>query len=377
MKLSVFIVLFLFYYASVQAQDKKPEQKEIELNSEAKKEKNKRQVEVFQCEQLYKIANDYYENGRFELAIQTIAPCARLNLNPVIKINILRLITFSYLYLDRFEAADRYIRLLLKFEPEYSLRVDDPAEFRNLYEKYRTFPFWSVSYYLSPNYSVVRPTRSYNLDNDNNRTAYTGLVNPISVGVGFYRWLNRARMSLNFSLYYTQRSFKAQKDLFNFDQSNGFSTLSFTSRYQTIGAPLTFNAYFKRRSKLSLTTGVGLETFFIYGSSLIDVSRTNSVLNPRTFDNLSQRKQLSYNAVAQIGVNYKIKRAYLQLILRYAYNFRSTVLANKRYTTSGSLQDLLYTYGHLDDDFFIDQIQVSFRYTRLFYNSKLYNARNR
>ena len=371
MKFSLVILLLVVYYA--QAQAPQSDQEDIQLNRKVdKKNREKRRLQSFQCEQSYEKASDYYEKGQFERAIQTVLACAPLTLPAVTKVNILRLLTRSYLYLDRFEDATTYIRALLRFEPEYTLRVDDPIEFRKLYEKYRTFPAWSLTFFLSPNISFIRPTRTYNIDNDDNKTRYSPVLNPFSVGLGYYRWFSRAHMSVNFSLYYTQRAFSAEKELFSFSKSSSFSTLTFTSAYQTIGAPLTFNYNFKSRSKASLTAGVGGEAFYIFASNMLDVNRSNSVLNPRNFDNISQRRQISYNAVAQIGVNYKVKRAYLQVILRYAYNFHNTVLENQRYTTAPNLQDLLYTYGHLDDDFLIDQIQISFRYTRLFYNPKLH-----
>ncbi len=336
-----------------------------------------------QCSQLYEESKSLYKNGLFQESIENIEACSQLKtLDFQIKVKILKLLVLNYIYIDNFDRARIYMKIFLNNNPEYKLASQDPIEFRRLYLEFRTYPIFGLSIFYNLSYTSSVLLSSYAIGNDINEPNYSGSLNGLGGGLAFYLWLSKGKSSLNFEPHYNQRGFSVSQDIFNFNEQTGFSTLVYRSNFQTLDLPLLWNYYFNpfkagtKYSKLNFTAGLGGGVYFLISSSLLDVQRTfldNTVssLNLRNFDNLMQRKSWNYEGIVRLGINYKLKKSYLQFIINYKFGLNNVVRPNRRYFRADELQDLLYVYGHVDDDFLLNQFQISFRYTYLFYNPKL------
>ncbi|HEY8402508.1 MAG TPA: hypothetical protein VIK89_14670, partial [Cytophagaceae bacterium] len=95
------------------------------------------------CTQTLKKAQNTYDQGRiFEIA-DMLQPCIENGFTKEEKTSAYYLLTLTYLYFNEREKAEKAMLEFLKLNPEYEIK-NDPAEFVNLYNSFRTTPAFLI-----------------------------------------------------------------------------------------------------------------------------------------------------------------------------------------------------------------------------------------
>ena len=122
-------------------------------------------------------AQTSYNKGNIEQAISLLKPCLLPKresknisngegLSNNERLNGLRLLTICHLFLQNDSAAIVNMARLLRHDPEYQLKGDDPLEFRYLYETFRTTPNGYINAKLGANLTLPRVIKSFTIDHN-------------------------------------------------------------------------------------------------------------------------------------------------------------------------------------------------------------------
>ncbi|HBS88364.1 MAG: hypothetical protein A2W91_17395 [Bacteroidetes bacterium GWF2_38_335] len=316
------------------------------------------------CAVILKEAEKMFDNGVIENVPALLDECLKNGFSKDEKIRAYRLIIISYLFDDKKDKAEEYMLKMLKLEPEYEINQSvDPSEFISLLDKYRTLPVYSLGVFGGVNYSAIRVTQIYGVNNVSN-TAYE--YNSSGMGYQFGIRVNR----------YIYKGFEASAE-FGLAQSNyeyidslyDYAVVSFDEKQTRIDIPISFTWQLELK-KIKPFVRVGFNNSLMLNAFGTSVRRytDNSHRDITGSDIGLDEFRSKYNAsvIGAIGAKYKIKRGHLFLELRYMYGLMNQVNENNRYSSP----ELIYKYYYIDDDFTLNNYMLSFGYMYSFYKPK-------
>jgi hypothetical protein len=317
---------------------------------------------------LKKVQKDF-EEGIIEKIPAELSDCANSGLKGKDRITAYKLLIDVYLFDDRVELAEKTMEKLLVFEPEIKPNeLIDSKEFITLFESYRTTSLYSIGITAGINYSSIILDQEFGTYNtDLHEGTYTSPDFGFQIGLNA-DYLIYKNIYANIEALFLSKKFNYKTEL------NSFSTLEFKESENTIQIPLTLS-YYLGKGKLKPTFKAG--GFVNYNlSSQSEFIRaytenTQSNITGPLIDVAPIRESLTYGLVGALGVNYKIKEAYLFLDASYTHSLSTAVNPSNRYSNS----ELLYDYQYIDDDFSINNLLISIGYRRLFYQPKKMKTR--
>jgi pyruvate/2-oxoacid:ferredoxin oxidoreductase beta subunit len=312
-----------------------------------------------------------YEDGSLSTSIALLEECVKSGgFNNEEKVRAYRLLTIIYLYKNQEDKASEYMQSMLKTNPEYHLRPNDPAEFVELYKQYKIIPYLIVGGGAGANLSMLKITKLYSTDNpENQNMVYNSLL-------GFQVGLNVAKPITNKIEILANPTFVVLK--YRFEASYfDYASLIFTESQTRVEMPILLKYNLKNKYNFSLG---GIKPYFVVGATpnLIlsasgNAQRTDFVsedqsrsVEGKAIPMTALRNKLTFSAVAGVGAEYKIGLGHLFVDIRYQYAFMNMVNGVNRY----SLQNEIAKYGYIDNDYTMGALMISAGYNYPLYNPK-------
>lgn len=328
------------------------------------------------CADILNQARQKFDQGHFYEISNTLKSCLNKGFNKSQKIAAYRLLTRTYLYLDRSDSAEVSYLKLLKLDPEYKVSpVNDPIDLVYLSERFTTTPIFLLMTKVGINTSVANVINNYGVDNTNNT------FEQYSSGLGFQIALG-SELNLN-----EQFSVGLEFSFFNkhYNYSNvlyGEDNQSLKETQLGIELPL----YVKYRStfnKFQPFAYIGISPYLLLDSkadvSVIDkLLEGNETASEVPVDGPSEsltnlRAPVTLSAIFGLGMNYRVRYDYLTLDFRLNYGVSNIVDIKDQYQNN----NLLYRYGYVDDDKSLNTLIVSVGYVRPLYKPRRVDKNSR
>lgn len=319
-----------------------------------------------------------YEDGSLSNSILLLEECLKSGgFNTEEKVRAYRLLTIIYLYKNQDAKASEYMHSMLKLNPEYRLRPNDPSEFVDLYKQYRIRPYLIIGGAGGGNMPVLNVSTLYSTDNATNQgIVYTGLL-------GFQINFNTSKpltnkLEIMFNPTFAVMRYRFEGDYFD------YSTLIFTETQTRIEAPILLK--YNLKDKYNFNIG-GLKPYFMIGATpnyilsssgnaqrvdIVSEDQSRSV-EGKSIQMTELRNQLTFSAVAAAGIEYKLGLGHLFGQLQYQHAFMNMVNSNNRYL----LQNEIAKYGYLDNDYKMSALTFTLGYNYPLYNPKKRKTKNK
>jgi Outer membrane protein beta-barrel domain len=319
-----------------------------------------------------------YEDGSLSNSIVLLEECLKSGgFNTEEKVRAYRLLTIIYLYKNQDEKASEYMHSLLKLNPEYRLRPNDPSEFVDLYKQYRIRPYLIIGGCAGANMPKLDIGTLYSTDNaSNQQMQYTGLLG-FQINFNISRPLtNKIEIMLNPTFSVMRYRFEASY----FD----YLSLTFVESQTRLEAPLVLR--YNLKDKYNFNIG-GLKPYGFIGATpnYILSASGNAQRVDKVSDDQSRsvegksikmtelRNQLTFSAVAGLGIEYKLGLGHLAGQVQYQHAFMNMVNGNNRYL----LQNEIAKYGYIDNDYTMGAITFTVGYNYPLYNPKKKKSKNK
>jgi hypothetical protein len=314
-----------------------------------------------------------FEDGSLSNSILLLKDCLEKgDFNKEERVRAYRLLAIIHLYRNQDKEAEEFMHQLLRTNPEYRLRPNDPAEFVELYRKFRIRPYLIVGGNAGANLSQIRVTQLFSTDNPaNQEIIYTNLLGFQFGGIISRPITNFIEILLQPNLVSYRYRFEAQYF--------GFARLLATETQIRFDLPLILKYNFKNKYNFNL---LGIKPYVMAGATphfLIsasfnaqrnDINQDGDVersVEGKAISMKELRNSLTFSVLAGIGVEYKIGLGHLFVELRYQAGLNNMVKSVNRYI----LQEEIARYGFLDNDYTLSAIMLSLGYNYPLYNPKI------
>jgi hypothetical protein len=364
-------------------------------------------------------AKRWYENGDLE-KVEVIEACASdpKSMSREKRIEALQLLTESYLYRNKIGRANKSFMKLLEVNPLHEVDSLNEANSWDLIYLSRTYsrrPIFSMYFSAGTNFSLVEQLENYGVDNTTDVSPSETYLKDIVLGgngaIGFelpliygfdlaleakfgyrtYSFGDSLYLSVNQNNPTAGSNSSLQEPAPSVDPKTGkllYSTLSFTENQLWIDLPLILKYNVTFKNVLPYIYVGGGPNFLLY-ADLTNMERTNEIentgggekvefakpivltkhkeeLNGITQERPNMRTRINWSLMAGAGVKFRVGRNFLFFDIRYTRMFLNNVEGENRYSNS----DLLYRYGHVDNDYRMDNFAVTFGFTKSFYTPR-------
>lgn len=367
-------------------------------------------------------AKRWYENGDLE-KVEVIEECASnpRSMSREKRIEALQLLTESYLYRNKIGKANKSFMRLLEANPLYEVDSTNEENSWDLIYLSRTYsrrPIFSMYFSAGTNFSLIEQLENYGIDNTTDVSPGETYLKDIVLGangaIGFELPLIYG-FDLALEAKFAYRTYSFTDSLYisvNRDNPTGgnnsslqepgsnsnpkigkllYATLSLTENQLWIDLPLMlkYNVTFKnvlpyvyvgggpnfllyadmtnvQRTTETENTATGVNTDVVPIEQPILLTAHKEDVNGATLERPDMRTRINWSFIAGAGVKFRVGRNFLFFDLRYTRMFQNNVNRENRYANP----DLLYVYGHVDNDYRMDNFAVTFGFTKSFYTPR-------
>ncbi|QHT68893.1 PorT family protein [Rhodocytophaga rosea] len=311
------------------------------------------------CSQtLIKAQIAYYE-GRADEVPSILADCLKEGFTDEEKSQAYRLLTLTHLYLNESQNAENTMLSFLRLNHYYKINeAVDPTEFINLYNQFRTRPFYLISPKIGTNVSFIQVLKNFSPDNTKevNYSYHTVLGYRVGAAVGFPI---HSKITINTEIYLSGKNYAYKNNLF------GYEALSFNEKQTHIELPV-LASYSPKNDKWLRPFVQGGFSADVLLNAMANVSRidqTNDIelkkqVTGPSINLNTQRRRLNYNAILGGGVTYTRGKNIMIVDVRYSFGLLNAVKPKNRYTNT----ELVYKYGYMDNDIRLNAFSVSVGY---------------
>lgn len=318
------------------------------------------------CEESFVRANSLFSEGKLLKVHPALKNCIQSGYETEAKQTAARrLVILSYLYSDRLPEAENEMLELLKEYPEYKPATADPAELKTLYEKFRTRPIMTFGILAGVTYNQAFTNQTFGVGKKEFHEAvkYEPIIN-FKVGVSFSYLLSKY-FQLNISPSYENISYETS------ERPLGFSTTLMKENQSWLHIPLHLRWVIAPNTKLKPFIGAGgairyLLTATIEGSQSYDENGIADI-EPSPIDIKDQRKEVLYEASAQVGFQIKSRMTHWEIFASYSYALDTYNKPNNRFDNS----ELIFSYGFIDNDTRLNIIALNIVFSYDFYKPKV------
>ena len=311
-------------------------------------------------------AQQLYDNGKIETVPELLQPCIQRGFTQEERLQAFKLIIMCEIYDDDEVNAHAEMLSFLKRYPEYELSPTDPAEFRFIFQQYRTRPMLDLGLIVGANMShglIVQPFSPFNLNEEKPKYTSNGFGIQAGALINFYI---TSQIEICLEPMYAQSKMQLVYEngaIPGFEDDAGDLTPDHFENQSYLYIPLTATyemAFGNFRPYARLGGMLGL--------MLTDKTSTSQgIFQGPDEDNMENRKPLNYWVVGGLGAKYKLSKGYFYLDARYNFGLN-------RYLSSGddryTQENHNWIYMYQDSDFRVNSTMVSFGYVRSFYNPK-------
>ncbi len=285
------------------------------------------------------------------------------------KVEALKLLTITYLYLDDPYAAENSFMDLLEVDPEFRVSDNDPIELEYLSRKFITTPIISYNGKLGVNYTTVTllNLNTQGNENDNNRQ-YRPKVGFTAAG-GFDLHFDRS-LSLAFEAEFMYRSYGRNDLIFKDPQKQSEMR---AEMYLSVPVMLKYTYGGKKNYLYFPYIYAGYSpsyTLSAYSASVrnLDIEGPGINLKP-------QMSAFSHSLIFGIGLKRRIKYRYILIDFRYQLGMTNRV-AVENYNDF-SVQDnktYAFRYGWVLDDYRLNNFTLTLGYIWPKYKARAKNT---
>jgi len=297
-----------------------------------------------------------------------LAPCMQEGFSRPQKIEAYKLLILAYLFDDdQFDAEKTMLEFLKKY-PEYEIMPNDPVEFIHLFETYRTTSEFSVGVTAGLNFTNPRIIEPYSMINSASADCSNATLSGYQFGLSAGRYVS-GRMMINIDLQLAQHrySFTDADTILKQDGEKLNESYTFEENLKKVSLPVSLT-YEINDGKLVCFIRAGASVNYVLSASGMPsgINKKQPMPPGEITDMKNYRNTFYYNAIAGIGIHYKIPRGLVSLDLRYNYGINNLVKSEKRYENT-----YLYSqFKYLDDDFSLHTFSLSVGYYFSFYTPK-------
>jgi len=313
------------------------------------------------CAQSYSKAERAYENGHLNEVEGLLVTCMR-TFTADEKVKAYRLITLAHIFSDRLDEADDSYARLLDADPDYEPSKNDPIEYRNLHNSFRTWPTASVGLVAGPNITFPSIANYHGVDNTALQEGNYSSQVSFQAGITGEYYLGK-RLSVSPQLLLVSNQLKFEDNLFD------FSTLDYTENQSWIQTPIMFRYYLNtKRANLHPFISLGASASFLRRSTasvIRDVVDGRDVTGPDVVVS-ELRKERNYSALGAFGIEKHFKHIHASIKFSYQRDLMKQVDKDRRY----SIPELVYRYGYVDNDYRTSYFVLSVGISYVFYNHK-------
>lgn len=328
------------------------------------------------CTKVLKAAQKTYEEGRISEVPGMLQECMQTEFagNREEYMQAIRLTILAYLFQDEEAKAEEYLLMLLHEDPEYKLNpAVDPAEFYQLFKKYRTNPVINIGGLLGLNATTAFLDNDYSVDfNENAKSTFESkILFQLGLSTDILLFKN---FQINTGVIMSFKKFGYQKSILD----STFLTSTETNVGLDFPLALKYNIG-KGKLKPFIYAGANANLLFSSNASMtrasdVDVdAAAETYANGPSFSMKKYRNLLTYYGLVGAGLRYKVGYGYAVLDIRYLHGFSNGTSAPNRYYTDpndNKLNDIMYYYGYISPDFYLRNLSVSVGYYKSFYKPK-------
>jgi hypothetical protein len=315
------------------------------------------------CLQALENAENLYANGRPENVPQTLESCLKKGFDKEQQIRAYELVILSYLYLDDDILAADYMLELLKFEKEFELTGREPKEFKKLYNAFRTYPIFMLGIHTGANYTFVEPGKLYSLGETEKDSISYSPDPGFQIGVSTELQIGK-HLLLNTGLNISQLNYSYSHRLFN------FTRYALKEKQFTLNVPIGIKiATGGKKIKPYISLGASFDLLI---KSDIQISRSfpNNAIVEITGQDINAtaiRRKQNYHLFGGLGFKLKVPKSFLFFEARVSNGRLNQVNTSERYNNN----ELIYRYGHVDNDFSLNHVSVITGIQYNFYKPKI------
>ncbi|MCB8964664.1 MAG: outer membrane beta-barrel protein [Bacteroidales bacterium] len=314
------------------------------------------------CTEVLKEAERKFDEGKLDEIPQMLQSCLQDGFTKEEKVRAYKLLIQTYLFSERLQQADEVMMRFLNEFPSYSIAVNDPKEFVNLYRTYRTNPIFKVE--LSAGVTFCKPSvvEQYGVGDIN--TIESTYKPKMGYGVAL-NYINSLYRDFDYSI-------GVSLTVQNFDYSNtptSYSSVtgSFSSTY--IGLPLAVRYNYNLRG-ITIFAKAGVEPVYL-AKSTVELTRLDKIIGRQepfsgTEDLLSSSNRFDVRPFVGLGASFKLWDGWFNVAGGYKLSTMVQANNDKRYSN----QTLFSKYYFVLDDLRLNQYYISVSYIRPIYNPK-------
>lgn len=312
-----------------------------------------------------------FEDGLLSNSIAVLEECLKIGgFNKEEKVRAYRLLCIIYLYQNQDEKASEDMHNLLRINPEYKLKPNDPAEFVELYKQYQIRPYLIVGGGAGTNFPLMSITTLYSTDNPTTQNMLYNSLFGFQVGFNFSRPISN-KVELIFNPSFATHRYRFEALYFNYAQ------LTATEVQARVDLSVFVKYNFRNKYDFNLS---GFKPYIYLGATphLLVISSLSpqrgdlieGEIRPsvegRAIDMKDLRNNITVSGLLGLGVEYKIGLGYLYADVRYHQAFMNMVKDTNRF----ELQEEIARYGFIDNDYKMSAMMFTLGYNYPLYNPK-------
>lgn len=352
MKKTLLIVIILFFHFAILAQDD-------------------RQEGQSDCSVKLQEGEASFEDGLLSNSISVLEECIKIGgFTKEEKGRAHRLLCIIYLYQNQDGKASDNMHDLLRINPEYRVKPNDPAEFVELYKQYKILPYLIVGGGAGTNFPLMRIGALYSTDNPTTQNmTYTSLLG-FQVGLNFSKPITK-KVEVVFNPNFITHRYRFEALYFDFAQLiatevqarvdlSVFVKYNFRNKYNFDLGGFKPYIYLGATPHLLVISSLSPQR-----SDLIDGEVRRSV-EGKAIPMKSLRNTFTASGLVGAGVEYKVGLGHIYADIRYHYAFMGMVKDANRF----DLQEEIARYGFIDNDYKIGAMMFTLGYNYPLYNPK-------
>ncbi|MGC9344746.1 MAG: porin family protein [Bacteroidales bacterium] len=311
-------------------------------------------------------AQDKFMSGQIQEVPRLLIDCINNGFSYEDRIEAYKLLINAYIFDDNIEMAEQYMLEFLDNYPEYVASPDDPVEFVSLFELYDNSPRYSMGFNLGTNITQVDVTEPFGVYNVNEVSKDYKISPGFSFG-GHINFFLKEKVEFSLEPMLVFRNIKYEVNPYSYTRTE------YKENQTRFDLPVSFLYKFSS-GPVSPYLRLGATPSFLIGGSA-ESSRLYTSTGSLTYDDLSgeadniseQRTSLNFLAFLGAGLRYELSKSFLFVDVRYNYALNSMVDPESRQNLNDNNTWIFY---NTQDDFFLNDVMITFGYTKVFYKTK-------
>jgi hypothetical protein len=325
---------------------------------------------VMNCTQILRSARSSYDQGRLHEIPAILQNCLATGFSETEKIEALKILVQTYIYLEEPAEADKAMLTLLQTDHFFiPNKAVDPIEFQNLWLKFRYNPVWRVGVKFGALSNLVSVTQhNYVWANSVGDGKYSSKVG-IQFGAMFEKDLAKKIVFAPEVIYSSYAFDYTNDDPLNVQDPDAADGLELTNSISQ--SRINLNLLFQYKPIVKDDPAENLVAKFIpfvsLGPSINYLASSASTLTANVTELVTggeiNSKQyyvpITFSAIAAVGIKYRIGGLYITADVRYQHGLVNIVNEDNRYNSYGS--EMGYgEYGYIDNYFRLSQTSINF-----------------